>query len=64
MKKQARKSVAKGLKNALDVVLRIDANSASCILTYQPKLPEELKNTGDISNGKMHRSSGKMVVSK
>lgn len=42
MKKRVTKSVAKGMKTVLDVVLRTEANTASCIIMYQPKAPKEL----------------------
>ncbi|MDE7271951.1 MAG: cyclic lactone autoinducer peptide [Lachnospiraceae bacterium] len=42
MKRQAVKSVAKGIKSALDVVLRTEANTASCAIMYQPKAPQKL----------------------
>lgn len=42
MKKQVTKTVAKGMKSALDVVLRTEANTASCVIMYQPKAPKEL----------------------
>ena len=32
MKKEVTKSVAKGMKAALDVVLRTEANTASCLI--------------------------------
>ena len=44
MKKRVTKSVAKGMKAALDVVLRTEANTASCLIMYQPKAPKELMN--------------------
>ena len=44
MKKEVTKSVAKGMKAALDVVLQTEANTASCIIMYQPKEPKELMN--------------------
>ena len=44
MKKEVTKSVAKGMKAALDVVLRTEANTASCLIMYQPKSPKELMN--------------------
>ena len=37
MKKEVTKSVAKGMKAALDVVLRTEANTASCLIMYQPR---------------------------
>ncbi len=42
MKQQVTKSMAKGMKAALDIVLRTEANSASCVIIYQPKAPKEL----------------------
>lgn len=42
MKRQVKKSMAKGMKVALDIVLRTEANSASCVIIYQPKAPKEL----------------------
>lgn len=42
MKKQVTKSVANGIKAALDAVLRTEANTASCAIMYQPKAPKEL----------------------
>lgn len=42
MKKQVTIAVAKGIKAALDVVLRTEANTTSCVIMYQPKAPKEL----------------------
>ena len=42
MKKRVTKSVAKGMKAALDVVLQTEANTASCAIMYQPKAPKEI----------------------
>mgnify|MGYP000618038480 CR=1 FL=1 len=44
MKKEVTKSVAKGMKAALDVVLRTEANTASCLIMYQPKAPRRIRN--------------------
>ena len=44
MKKEVTKSVAKGMKAAFVVVLRTEANTASCLIMYQPKAPKELMN--------------------
>lgn len=44
MNKKVSKAVAKGVKEVLDLVLREEANTASCIFMYQPKAPKELKN--------------------
>ena len=43
MKKQIKESMAKGVKTALDMVLRTEANSTSCCLLYQPNAPEGLR---------------------
>lgn len=37
------KQAAKVAMNVLDKVLKTEANSASCLLVYQPKTPAELK---------------------
>lgn len=42
MKDKVSKKVAKGAVSVLNTFLRIDANSASCVITYQPKAPKEL----------------------
>lgn len=42
VKKEITKSVAKGMKSTLDMLLRVEANSTSCIIIYQPKAPKEL----------------------
>lgn len=42
MKKQVLKSTAKGMKTVLNAALRSEANSASCIIMYQPRAPKEL----------------------
>lgn len=42
MNKQTKRTMAKGIKNVLDIVLRTEANSASCVIMYQPKAPSEL----------------------
>lgn len=34
---------AKTITNVLTSYLKLDANSASCIIVYQPKTPENLK---------------------
>lgn len=33
---------AKSVKTALNVFLRVEANSASSVIAYQPKAPKEL----------------------
>lgn len=42
MKGKLSKVAAKGTKTVLNTVLRADANSTTCIFTYQPKAPKEL----------------------
>lgn len=42
MKGKVSKLVAKGTASALNAFLKADANSASCIVLYQPKAPKEL----------------------
>lgn len=42
MKKQVERKAAKVMKAALDVVLRTEVNSTSCVIMYQPKAPKEL----------------------
>lgn len=42
MKGKASKLAARGIASVLKAFLKIDANSASCILGYQPKAPKEL----------------------
>ena len=38
------KKIAKALSIALDHVLRVEANSTSCYLMFQPKAPKQLQN--------------------
>lgn len=42
MKKRLSRAVAKGVKGLLDAMLRTEANTASCVIMYQPKVPKEL----------------------
>lgn len=44
MKKVAdsRKNIILNVKGTLDMILRIEANSASCCVIYEPKSPKEL----------------------
>ena len=41
--KKLSKSIAKGTVSILNTFLKADANSTSCIITYQPKMPKELE---------------------
>ena len=43
MKKKITKDVAKKTAAILDSFLRMDANSASCCIAFQPKAPKELE---------------------
>ena len=36
------KSLAKSFAVALNNVLKVEANSTSCLIVYQPKVPKEL----------------------
>lgn len=40
MRKQKRKKLS--IKGILDTVLKLEANSASCVVLYQPQTPEGL----------------------
>lgn len=42
-KKDLTNLVAKTMVNVLNGLLHIDANSASCLVAYQPKAPKELE---------------------
>lgn len=43
MKGKVSKLAAKGTASVLNAFLKADANSASCIIFYQPKAPKELE---------------------
>ena len=43
MKRKISKSIANGTVSVLNAFLRTEANSTSCIITYQPKAPKELE---------------------
>lgn len=43
MKNKLSDFVAKKTVAVLDAFLRVDANSASCCIVYQPKAPKELE---------------------
>lgn len=43
MKKNVSKTSAKTVTKVLDRVLRMEANTTSCLFVYQPKAPKELK---------------------
>ena len=43
MKETVASKAAKGVVMVLNKFLQIDANSTSCIITYQPKAPKELQ---------------------
>ncbi|MBQ4523731.1 MAG: cyclic lactone autoinducer peptide [Lachnospiraceae bacterium] len=41
-KKKLSVEAAKSVKTALNIFLRVEANSASSVVAYQPKAPKEL----------------------
>ncbi len=43
MKRKIERKVAKGTMLILDAFLKIDANSTSCYILYQPKAPRALE---------------------
>ncbi len=43
MKKNVSKASAETVTRVLDKVLRMEANTTSCMFAYQPKAPKELK---------------------
>ena len=38
-----RKNIISHVKGTLDTILRVEANSASCCVIYEPKSPKEFK---------------------
>lgn len=38
-----KQSVAKGIASFLDLTLKMDANTTSCYIAYQPKAPNALQ---------------------
>ena len=43
MTEKTKKQVVNKVVSILDTVLKVEANSASCMITYEPKAPKELK---------------------
>lgn len=41
-KEKVTKNAAKGVAKVLNSVLRTEANSASCVIAFEPKAPKEL----------------------
>lgn len=41
--KRMKKATATAVAKVLNVFLRVDANSTSCLVAYQPKAPKELE---------------------
>lgn len=41
-KEKSSKAIAKGVTAILNSMLRVDANTTSCVIAYQPKAPKEL----------------------
>ena len=42
MKAKTEKKLAKGIAKVLETTLKVEANSTSCFVMYQPKVPKEL----------------------
>ena len=42
MKAKTEKKLAKGIAKVLETTLKVEANSTSCFVMYQPKAPKEL----------------------
>lgn len=42
MKAKTEKNLAKGIAKVLETTLKVEANSTSCFIMYQPKAPKEL----------------------
>lgn len=42
--KNTNKNISEKVKNMLNIVLKVEANSSSCAYVFQPKVPKELKN--------------------
>ena len=43
MKRENKNLLAKTVKSALDATLRMSANSTSCCVVHQPKVPKKLE---------------------
>lgn len=43
MEKKNKKNINSAIKEVLDITLKVEANSASCAVLYQPKEPKELE---------------------
>ncbi|WP_242942044.1 cyclic lactone autoinducer peptide [Pseudobutyrivibrio sp. UC1225] len=43
MEKKSKKNTHKLIKGIMDTALRIEANSSSCAVLYQPKEPKEIQ---------------------
>lgn len=61
MKKNLSKMAARKITSAMNVFLRIDANSTSCTVVYQPKAPKGLSNSGEPNDTKMCRRSCRLA---
>ena len=42
MKAKTEKKLAKGIAKVLEITLKVEANSTSSFVMYQPKVPKEL----------------------
>lgn len=49
---KTRKICTKMVKSIVEKVIRVDANSTTCMIVYQPKAPEMLKKFSKVENDK------------
>lgn len=61
MKTKLEKKIAKGTVLVLDTFLKLDANSASCYILYQPKVPKALEKYRRKYDGKMGEHNCEVV---
>lgn len=49
---KSRKICTKMVKSIVEKVIRVDANSTTCMIVYQPKAPAMLKKFSKVENDK------------
>mgnify|MGYP000197113433 CR=1 FL=1 len=49
---KTRKICTKMVKSIVEKVIRVDANSTTCMIVYQPKAPAMLKKFSKVENDK------------
>ena len=49
---KTRKICTKMVKSIVEMVIRVDANSTTCMIVYQPKAPAMLKKFSKVENDK------------